>query len=108
MDYQVAFNIAFLIAGSAIGLWVKSVSDKNVDRKTDNDRTAHDLRNLTQTVTNMREQIPQRYATIDDLNTTTERFERTTREAGERQDKTNERIFSALERIETKIDKATQ
>lgn len=52
-----------------------------------------DHRNLSQTVMNLREDIPRRYATIDDLNMSVAHSERT-----------SERIFNALVRIENKLD----
>jgi septal ring factor EnvC (AmiA/AmiB activator) len=104
VDYRDALDIALAVACSAVGLWVKSISEKNTDRKNDHDRLSHDFNTLHQTVTNMRESIPQRYATLEDLNDTTARVERANRELAERQDKTNERIFSTLTRIETKLD----
>jgi hypothetical protein len=102
---QLLFNIVVMVAFGAVGLYTKSLKDKNDDRKADHERLAHEMRTLSQTVTLMRESIPQKYATIEDLNATAERIERANREADERQDRTNERMFKTLERIEGKLDR---
>lgn len=86
MDWQTGFTLACAIASGSLGLVAKALRDEINQMK-------HDFKNLQNIVTNMRENIPQRYATIDDLNTSIAVAERTA-----------ERVFNLLERIETKLD----
>lgn len=87
MEAQTLFNIVLLAACGGISLYISSVRDKMKTME-------HDHKSLGQTVSNMREYIPQKYATIDDLN----------RSVDQSNSRMND-IFSALNRIEDKIDR---
>lgn len=87
MDWQSAFNIALLFASACVGFYVNTVKEEHK-------RMRHDHNNLAATVTVLREAIPQRYATIDDLNRSV--------------DQVNARVgdmVSTLDRIENKLDR---
>ena len=60
MDWQTGFTVACAIASGALSLWTNSL-------RSDLSQMKHDHKALQQLVSNLREAIPQRYATIDDL-----------------------------------------
>jgi GTPase len=86
MDWQAAFNVALFVAGGGVALYVASVKEEGK-------RMRNDYNNLASAVTTLREAIPMRYATIDDLNRSV--------------DQVNARVgdvFSVVTRIENKLD----
>lgn len=97
MDWQTAFNVMFAVAGSAVLLYVGSLhrameANKHTHTR-ENDLLRHDLKNVQQTLSGLRETIPMTYATIDDLN-------RGIDQVGARVSD----IFTVLSRIDEKIE----
>lgn len=97
VDYQLAFNIAFSLAGGGVGFYVLTIRDELRSMK-------HDYKNLSQSITVLREAIPQRYATTDDLREQAAHNDAALNRAMARYDLQAERLFQALGRIEAKID----
>lgn len=60
MDLQTGFTVACAIASGALSLWIRTLQADIAQMK-------HDHKALQQVISNLREAIPQRYATIDDL-----------------------------------------
>lgn len=86
MDWQTGFGIVCSLATAAMSLWVKALRDDLAQMK-------HDHKNLQTIVSNLREAIPQRYATIEDL-----------RDSITSNEKATERVLDTLVRIENKLD----
>lgn len=87
MDWQIAFNVALIVAGGGVSLYIHSVKEEHK-------RMRHDHNSLAQSVTTLREAIPQRYATIDDLNRSVDQV---SMRVGD--------MVTTLNRIEGKIDR---
>lgn len=68
MDWQSAFNVAFSIGAAISAIWAASEARHKAETRKELDIMKHDHKTLQQTVSNLRELIPTKYATIDDLN----------------------------------------
>lgn len=79
MDWQTAFSTVCSVAIAAVSLWVKSVRDELTSMKKSQE-------SLTTNLSSLREMIPQRYATVDDVR------------------KSVDRVMDTLNRIEAKLD----
>jgi len=92
-ELKTAFEILLMIAGASLALVVHNNKESISEVKKEimhmkNDHQAHAL-----IVADLREDIPRRYATIEDLDKSVRRF-----------DDTVERVFSSLARIEDRIN----
>lgn len=98
MEWKSLFDIALTAAGVGVMLYISSVREQLRQVREENTREhttmRHDIKNNAQVLSNLREMIPSKYATIDDLNRSV--------------DQGNQRItdvFNVLSRMESKMDR---